>query len=248
MEKKRHYFIITGAGRIGSTWLAGVLNQHPDCFCRHESFRPPTWPDAFEVWRHADARFVGDVNGHARFVLMQINDSVAPQWFFCWRDPLALIHSIIARGGSAFNWRHRVFTRSSFWFKLRIVSTWVFGDMEVMLGKAMKANIPMQHWHFDHYTTSEGVLDLAGQIGLHFETLPDLSVFRNTYQNPQRGRLGLLPKWMQHLIKPIPKDVPHYRQWSPAEQQAVLEVVDALPLVSQAYKLAKERMDRSLSR
>jgi len=243
MNKNTRYFIITGMGRTGTTWLAGIFNQHPDCFCTHEAFRPPTWPDAYEKWKNTDAPIVGDVNSHARFVIEQIDNDIHPLWIFCWRNPLELIHSIIARGGSAFNWRHRVFTRSSFWFKLRIVSTWVFGDIEVMLNKAEKFKINATHWHFDHYKTQEGVLEMAEYIGLDFEAPPDFDVFKNTHKNPQRGRLGLLPKFLQQIIKPIPKNVPHYKQWSDQEKRAILGVVDSLPAVSKAYEEAKKRFN-----
>lgn len=247
MDRQKRYFIITGMGRTGTTWLASILNQHANCFCTHEAFRPPTWPEAFDEWKKADAPVVGDVNSYARFFLSQLEEDLHPDWVFCWRDPLQLIHSIIARGGSAFNWNHRVYTRSRFDFKLRIVATWFLGDLEVMLSRAQKLGITAANWHFDHYTTNNGVLELAEHLGLQFDKPPIFDVFQNTYQNPQRGKLNLLPTPLLRFTKTPPQKIPHYSQWSHEEQRVVLDIFESLTLVNKAYQESKQRMKDSCS-
>lgn len=209
---EQRYFVITGTGRCGTQWLARMLKQHPDCYCRWEPFRPQGWPYRFDDWRNVQKPVVGMASVFSRFFVREIEDAVHPQWAMVWRDPIEVTWSQM----------QRITGRA-----LRELAEYIWGGQEAVLRQMEQRGIETQHWAFEHIVKGRGFAGFAASLGLDhpWEHLPPA----NTAEQNLRD--------LQH-IKPYPKP----EQWAPADRAHIRDLVSSLPRVSAAYAEAHERM------
>ena len=203
------YFIITGTGRIGTQWLAGMLSQCPGCICPWEPFNSATWGTGLQEWSALDAEVVGMASVHARHLVKEITEIAEPVWIFGWRDPLETVWSVMQRHA-----RHG--------WSVRTAAPWVFGVTESALQMCMEACATVGQASFADYTKPEGFADLAKSLGLE---VPDGIKYlepQNTTKQYLQERPGL------SVVRPP-------SEWRDAERAYVWDVVRSFPLVAAAY-------------
>lgn len=227
-------FIIAGMGRTGTMWLANMLNKHPMSNVSHEPFTPATWPENFKRWACFENPIVGMVNSYARFYMEEIEMSIHPQWGFLWREPFALIRSIVSRDK-----QYDSFSNDA---KIRMLTPQVFGELEAMLVKVKQLDIQASHWRFENYMTQSGFLKLSNFFGITFDKCPDLDGPTNAAS--QRKIINGLDKSnpikrLRLLLQKNPPLIKDSMEWKDSTKKYITDVVSGFPNVAKAYTTAQ---------
>ena len=218
MDKR--YFVITGMERSGTTFLANVINQHPDVVCVHEPFvwssgryrsglEEWMWPRGFEKWRDLEVPIIGMSNHCARGYMQEIEEEVHPIWGCVWRYPLDVLRSYTPKDPLRYNHLLSPFLRKH--------GSVVFSELEGMLSVQAYLGLDVKHFSFARFTTDEGFRELAAHFDIDFEPgQADLSVGRNATPDARR--------------------LPHWETWDAATLSYISDLIASLPRLSKLYE------------
>ena len=157
-REHKKFFMIYGAMRSGTQWLAHALRDNIDAEyvnVTHEGWRPDRIPRVDKLWRDGPPGAYVSVGQGGYAAWRFIQKTYKPTTAFLWREELAHARSILS---------HRTSEKTGIPFLCRLFLT--FAAYEAVLAACAQDKTPHTHWHLDQYTLPVGLRKMCATIKL----------------------------------------------------------------------------------